>query len=338
MLTLLTLSVQAQEQFTIKGKTGSAGAPGKAFLLYKNGRDIITDSAHLRNGAFEFTGNLKEPTLARLIVDHKGVGFAQTPQNADMIMMYLEKGIIHIQAVDSVKNAEITGSLINDDHARYEAFIAGATEENLRARQYAFIRANPDSYVSLYTLRASAVPVIDAPVIAPLFNGLSKRLQETVTGREFKALIDKKQALAIGKTAPDFTQNDVNDQPVSLTDFRGKYVLIDFWASWCVPCRAENPTLVAAYERYKEKGFDILGVSLDRPGKREDWLKAIEKDGLTWTNVSDLKFWENEVAVLFGIKSIPQNFLLNREGIIIATDLRGGSLLEKLDELFSSHP
>lgn len=335
MILLLACSAAlAQENFTIKGKVGSSSAPGKAYLLYKNGRDIVTDSAFLYKGSFEFKGTLNEPTLARLIVDHLGAGYTNTTMSSDMTMMYLEKGIIHISGADSVKKAKITGSPINKDYARYKDFIAGTTEEEaLQAKELAFIKANPNSYVSLYTLRALAVPIIDVPVIEPLFNNLSEEIRESVAGRAFKELINKKRAVAIGATAPLFTQQDINNQPVHLTDFRGKYVLLDFWASWCGPCRAENPYLVKAYNNYKDKGFTIISVSLDRPGKKDDWLKAIEKDRLPWTHVSDLRFWENEVAVQYGIKSIPQNFLLDKEGRIIAENLRGKALEEKLQNL-----
>ncbi len=129
----------------------------------------------------------------------------------------------------------------------------------------------------------------------------------------------------------DFTQNDVNEKPVSLSSLRGKYVLVDFWASWCGPCRQENPNVVKAFNQYKDKGFTVLGVSLDQ--KKEPWLKAIEKDQLTWTHVSDLKYWQNEVAVQYGINAIPASFLLDPNGRIIGKNLRGEALTKKLAEL-----
>jgi peroxiredoxin len=128
----------------------------------------------------------------------------------------------------------------------------------------------------------------------------------------------------IGSAMPNFTQNDVNGKPVSLASFKGKYVLVDFWASWCGPCRAENPNLVKEYNAFKSKNFTILSVSLDN--SKDKWVEAIKKDGLTWTHVSDLKYWKNEVAVQFGIESIPASFILDPTGKIIGRDLRGADL------------
>mgnify|MGYP001002779237 CR=1 FL=1 len=155
-------------------------------------------------------------------------------------------------------------------------------------------------------------------------NALYKKMAESV---------EAGKATAIGKLAPEFTQNDTLGSPVSLKTFRGKYLLIDFWASWCVPCRKENPILVKAYHKFKDSNFAILGVSLDGPNGKKSWLQAIKDDGLFWTQVSDLKFWDNAIAKQYNIRSIPSNFLLNPDGVIIAKNLHGEELEKKLMEL-----
>jgi len=158
------------------------------------------------------------------------------------------------------------------------------------------------------------------------------QLQGDAKKGPFAAVIEKTlQTVGVGKIGtvlPEFKQNDVNGKLVSLASLRGKYVLIDFWASWCGPCRAENPNVVKTYNKFKDKNFTVLGVSLDQDKPR--WLEAIKKDGLSWTHVSDLKYWNNEVAVQFGIQSIPANFLIDPNGVIIGRDLRGDDLVKAL--------
>ena len=137
--------------------------------------------------------------------------------------------------------------------------------------------------------------------------------------------------LAVGSEAPDFAQAKPDGSVLKLSDLRGKIVLIDFWASWCKPCRRENPSVVLAYNKYKSKGFEIIGVSLDKDRGR--WLQAVEQDGLTWPQVSDLAFWQNAVALQYGVRSIPFTVLVDQEGKVLATKLRGEALEKKLEEL-----
>jgi peroxiredoxin len=168
-------------------------------------------------------------------------------------------------------------------------------------------------------------------LMTQIYDTLTPAVKKSYFGTKLGEMVASTAKTAIGQTAPDFTQNDPTGKPVSLSSFRGQYVLVDFWASWCGPCRQENPNIVKAYNTYKDKGFTILGVSLDK--EKEAWEKAIVDDKLTWNHVSDLKFWENSAARLYNIQSIPASFLLDKEGKIIAKDLRGEALEAKLFEL-----
>jgi peroxiredoxin len=369
-LAIAPAAVWAQSNnYVLKAKIGNYKAPAKAYLIQiVNGKQAI-DSALIDNGAFQFTGAAAEPARAQLVLDHYGEGLARLGRDADITTLYLEKGNINITAKDSVKYAIITGSKVNDDNKKYEAVLAGpektlrainaeyeasspdkkkdpefvnglksrfdAVAEQEKELQRQYIKQNPDSYISLMALTELAGQDMDASAFEPLYKELSVGVRNTTAGLAFAKSIDAARPTSVGAMAPVFTQNDVNDKPVSLTDFHGKYVLVDFWASWCGPCRGENPNVVKAYNKYKDKNFTVLGVSLDRPGKKDDWLAAIKADGLVWTQVSDLKFWDNEAAKAYGIRAIPQNYLIDPSGKIIAKNLRGDELNRKLATLFN---
>lgn len=169
-----------------------------------------------------------------------------------------------------------------------------------------------------------------------LLQQVGPRAKNNIPIKNIEHSIKTDKLTGIGHTALPFAQTDTSGKTVSLNDFKGKYVLVDFWASWCVPCRVENPHVVAAYQQFKNKNFTVLGISFDNPGQHERWMEAIHADNLSWTQVSDLKGWKNEVGVLYDIKSIPSNLLIDPNGIIIAKNLRGDKLKEKLQELLGA--
>lgn len=333
----------------------SGNYQGWALLKKEKDNTLITaDSVEVKDGKFTMKGDAAEPEMYYLLLSDKQ-GYAP---------IFLENSEIRVEMnADSISFARISGSatheifsqylkedkkLSNAVQSTYESFMAARQNDTALAARLEkeldsldevrnkftldYILKNGKSVVSAFLAynNSYAYNFEDIDKILKSFDAATSKSGYALKLKERAAILENVQT---GKIAPDFTQNDTTGKPVALSSFKGKVVLVDFWASWCRPCRAENPNVVAAYNKFKDKGFTVLGVSLD--DSRQDWIDAIKKDKLTWTHVSDLKKWKNEFAAKYGVMSIPANFLIDAEGKIIASGLRGEDLFTKLEEVLN---
>lgn len=331
----------AQERgFVIEGTVGRL-VPKQVFLMGQSGTGFKHDSTTVKDGKFYFRGSVEGATSAGIPFDYTGDGWMGILRtgNPDMLGIMIANEDFTVVTADSIRNGVVGPSKIgNENIALGEAMgdIRNSGVDAALAGFNKFVAAYPQSPLGVDAVRRLQFAGADQAVLQSAFDRLDPSVRNLRSARDLAVTIANMNnpEPEIGKPAFAFTQNDPDGNPVNLSDFRGKYLLIDFWASWCVPCRRENPHVVAAYEKYKGEKFEILGISLDYPGNHDRWIEAVEKDGLTWPQVSDLQGWNNAVAVLYCIKGVPSNYLIDPNGVIIAANLRGDALEAKLAEIF----
>jgi peroxiredoxin len=322
----------------------------------KDGQLTQLDSQYLDNSKVSFEGVLDQPDMVYLKIG----------DSRKAINIFAENSNITASAnVDSLDRAVITGSSVHDDLLEFTRTMkifdekyaslnqayrlaVGASDakkmeeilaeyDHSRLEQFEmikkFVANKSDSYISPFITKHYLSMDMEVSELEKVLAGMDSSIHDS---RDYISMYDgveKLRRVDVGRPAVDFALNDTTGNPISISSFRGKYLLIDFWASWCGPCRKENPFVVELYNDFNDKGFEIIGVSLDEDRSR--WVKAIHDDMLTWSHVSDLKGWASEAGSLYSIKSIPATVLLDREGIIIEKNLRGDALRKKLEEIFA---
>jgi len=323
-----------------------------------NGQPVTIDSTTIVNGSFELKG----------AIDQIDINFIFLEGVNGNIPVILEEGSIEMEIFkDSLASSITAGTPSNNNLAQYRESTQGfakdmrtlvqeineantlgdnilaedltakykAVETNLNAYEKDFMSSNPQSYVATLILeRLVTTKAMRSSEAKLIFNAFDPKIKSSVSGKKVEAIINvPTNPTAIGEVAPVFEGPNPTGELVSLASLKGKVTIIDFWASWCRPCRIENPNLVRLYKRMHDKGLEIVGVSLDK--NQSSWARAIEDDGLSWNHVSNLKYWQDPIALLYGVRSIPAAFVLNKDGVIVAKNLRGAQLDAKIEELLN---
>lgn len=341
----------AKPGFTLEGNL-TGFTDGTLVKLENANTGASLDSAKIIKGKFILKGKLDQPTLCWLKINGETQRY-----------IYMEDKTIAVNGSKPIaKNLSVSGSSSHVDFTEFQkvfdplSYKLQSAAQTINSLPYgkerdslmeiyhlyadsiqfsidAFVDQHKSSAVSPFVLSVTAQFYDDPVLLEARFNRLDQSVKNLPLSLGLKEFIEYNKIGAVGTKAVDFTQPDTSGIPVSLSSFKGKYVLVDFWASWCGPCRMENPNVVANYNKFKNKNFTVLGVSLDRPGSKQDWIGAIHKDNLTWTQVSDLQFWNNSAAKLYRVQGIPFNLLLDPDGKIIGRELRGPALEQKLCEV-----
>jgi peroxiredoxin len=346
---VLSCSEPNEKNFKISGTL--SGLDEGELILQKRGDDgyYDIDTAILKEGKFEFVMAMQQPEAFYLKIDEK----------RPLVFLAGDDDIIINADIENLKEASISGSIAQDQYNDYKSSVAEFDErsdklydvykearksgetrladslEALMDEIYeekgefikSYIANNSSSYAGPYVVSRNLYRY-ELPELTEIVDNIDTSLNEYVYVKKLNDRIEILKSVEVGQPAKDFAMEDTAGNSVNLNSFRGKYVLVDFWASWCGPCRRENPNVVAVYNDYKDKGFDVLGVSLDK--NKEAWLEAIDDDDLTWTHVSELTGWKSSAGKLYGVLSIPSNVLVDPDGIIVARNLREEALREKV--------
>ena len=317
-LVALTLAScqETPKGYVINGEV--AGMPeGKIYLKsFRNKMFFDVDTAEVKDGKFTFKGEVDQPLL-----------FGLATENMDYpVQLFVENTTMDVKIGDDGETITVQNSPVNTvfQENADKVFEDGYDIDSLIAKY----PESPAAAFYLYRYFTYQLPLDDLKATRAR---ISLALGDCPYVKDLDGIIKQLENVQIGKTAPEFSLPDTAGVSVSLSDFRGKYVLLDFWASWCPPCRRENPNVVKAFNEYKDKNFTIIGISLDKD--KSKWLKAIADDNLTWTHLSDLKYWDSEIPALYGVRGIPANVLLDPDGVIIAKNITGEDLHQKLKEV-----
>lgn len=328
MIIVPHMAFTQQQDFRITGKISNLGKPAKLYLRYVSDHKPVKDSCVLHNGRFRFRGKAAMPAFASLLLSRDGNGITWP---YDELMFYIDSAVISIESLDSAKTAVVKGTSVNADFRVYRNMMEHQGSEWDASER--FIQSHPGSYISttvIQGLSAGAASLQEITRLEQMFSMLSPALKETKAAKNLSIIFARKRRLMEGMPAPDFSQPDTNGKNVSLSSFRGRPVLLHFWASWCKPCRRENKELLQIYSQYHEKGFEILSVSVDHV--RDKWINAINEDGINWAHVSDLTA-RNAAAAEYEVHAFPTSFLIDAEGKIVAKDIHGDELIKKLSLL-----
>ena len=335
----------------------------RAYLKSSNNNKQVIDTAVVMNGAFKFKGEVSSPEMRILTIDgingQTALVLESGKTNVTIYKDSIYKSIIKGGENNSIFNKYKDGyqNLVEKVTSLREEYMASRNnieavkriqkqnvELRLELKNYGlnFLTQHPDTDFSLMLLESIT---LQKEFDAKLANEILERIPNKISNRTYNIEVMQKinfninnalskAVIEVNSVAPDFTAPDPEGNQITLSEILGKVTILDFWASWCRPCRVENPNFVKLYNKYHEKGLNIISVSLDRENQKSRWIKAIEKDNLSWYNVSNLKYWQDPVALMYNISSIPATFILDDKGTIIATRLRGSALEKKIDELF----